>query len=272
MRRFILLSAILFQFLSMLTGEKVTVGTLHMMAQNQTCELDDIVVIGHQTDGDDDDYDPDDLWNQGMNIGSDGSGENSGENEGTNWDDESSYIGNDNSNNNSSFCDNRYYPENNEVDICCKGWGNYLPYSWEKQILPMECFILTMEYVSNFYKCSLTHNYEYDREEFAMDYISLYGYDPSLEGVHSKIAYAFMEHEGFRFSKISKDDIIDCINRNNPVMACVENGTHEVLIIGYLDTNTYKAANPATGKIEKWNKRVFSGCMSIEGYRLYDNK
>lgn len=91
MRRLILLSAILFQFLSMLTGEKVTVGTLHMMAQNQTCELDDIVVIGHQTDGDDDDYDPDDLWNEGMNIGSDGSGENSGGNEGTNWYDESSY-------------------------------------------------------------------------------------------------------------------------------------------------------------------------------------
>ena len=55
MRRFILLSVILFQFVSILTREKIHVGSLHIMAQSQTGELDDIVVIGHQTNGDDDD-------------------------------------------------------------------------------------------------------------------------------------------------------------------------------------------------------------------------
>lgn len=91
MKRFMLLLVILFQFFSILTGEKIYIGSLHTMAQNQTCELDDIVVIGHQTNGDDDDYDPDDLWNEGLNICSDGSGENNEENEVTNWYNESSY-------------------------------------------------------------------------------------------------------------------------------------------------------------------------------------
>lgn len=237
MRRLILLSVILFQFLSMLTGEKVTVGTLHMMAQNQTCELDDIVVIGHQTDGDDDDYDPDDLWNEGMNIGSDGSGENSGENEGTNWNDESSYNVQGNDGNGSS---------NNREDDTNESFPQVilenLPKAWRSSDKGHECVTTAMEYVRNILEgcVSINDNYRYYYEDVYNEIDSFGQYDPSENGINPDDREALFSAV-FNINQIEGDWILytTLINEKRPVLTMIE-GTyqgqpcnHEVVMVGY---------------------------------------
>lgn len=229
-------------------------------------ELDEVVCTpNHDDDDDDDGFSFDDDDDDDDTIGSNVNGD-----EGWWDDDDDDQLDDDDEDDVHFYNQNIHHPKPGEVDLKCDEWGYVLPERWHKQEIIRECTLVVMEYLSNYFKDTLFEGYSSDRHTFADGYIDLYGHDGSLDGVYYSELLALLGYEGFRYMEIGCDDIIANINDDNPVMVTVADGTHELMIIGYEDDDTFYAVNPATGTIQVWDADEFTNCIAVTGYRVYD--